>query len=266
MKSQALELINCWSWFQFLPEEAKSRLAEQCRLINVDKGEALYRHNDALTHVYGLISGGVRIYVSSADGSEMTLEEVAAGAWFPHFLAKQEPTNFGNATATNTSTLVAINKKDFLEVGERWPELYRGLYNEFVARGVVTIGRMELLTLHSLNVRIAVYLLRLLVTRGTAKPDNTYYIEPFGSQSEIANRVGGARQRVNSILKEWERKAIISIDRNGLLLKDPNYLVAITADSGFDVEAYLGAWQGGWKSPFHKDSGFSVRLSRSPKT
>lgn len=258
MKSQALDLINCWSWFQFLPDEAKSTLAEQGRLTTVDKGETLYRHNDPLTHVYGLISGGVRIYVASAEGAEMTLEEVAAGAWFPHFHPQPVPTYFGNCSATNSSTLIAISKKDFLDVGEHWPQLYRGLYSEFVARGAVTIGRMELLTLHSLNVRMAVYLLRLLVTRGKAEADNSYYIESFGSQTEIANRVGGARQRVNSILKEWERNGIISIERNGLLLKTPNQLVHIAGESGFDVEAYLGAWQGGWKSPFYKDSGFSV--------
>jgi len=258
MKSQALDLINCWSWFQFLPDDAKSKLAEQCRLTTADKGEVLYRHNDEVTYIYGLISGGVRIYVASADGAEMTLEEVAAGAWFPHFLHQQTHTYYGNCAATNTSTLVAIPKKDFLNIGEEWPQLFRGLYNEFVARGPITIGRMELLTLHSLNVRMAVYLLRLLVTRGSSRTDGSYYIESFGGQTEIANRVGGARQRVNSILKEWERNAIISIERNGLLLIDPNHLVEVASKSGFDLEPYLGAWQGGWKSPFHKDTGFSV--------
>lgn len=258
MKSQALELIHCWTWFKFLPDEAKSHFADACRLMTIDKGATLYRHNDDISYIYGVVSGGFRIYVASPDGEEMTLEDVAAGAWFPHFLPQDTPVYFGNCVSTKTSTVVVISVTDFLAFGEAWPQLYRGLYNEFVARGAVTIGRIELLTFHSLNVRLAVYLLRLLVIRGSAAPGSSYFIESSDNQGEIANRVGGARQRVNGILKEWERSGVICIEKHGLLIQKPEYLLTLARDSGFDVETYLGAWQGGWKSPFQIDSGFSA--------
>lgn len=258
MKSQALDLINRWSWFRYVPEEGKSWFAGHCRLTTVDKAAVVYRHNDEVTHVYGVVTGALRIYVASAAGEEMTLEEVAPGTWFPHFQPQERPTYFGNCSATKAATLVAIAQQDFSRFGELWPQFYRGLYSEFAARGVVTIGRLELLTLHSLNVRLAVYLLRLLVVRGKPEPGGVYFIESTDSQGEIANRVGGARQRINSVLKKWERQSVISIERNGLMINDADFLLKTVRDSGFDVEAYLGAWQGGWKSPFHQGSGLPL--------
>lgn len=256
VKSQALELINRWSWFSHVPDEARRWFAEHCHLETIDRGRDLYLHNDPVTHVYGLLSGSLRIYTASASGQEMTLEELAVGAWFPHFLHKKNPTYYGNCSAMKTSTLVCINVQDFVAFGQRWPTFYQGLYLEFAARGAATIGRLELLTQHSLKVRLAVYLLRLVVVRGSSDPEKGYFVESSDSQEEIANRVGGARQRVNTILKEWERTGTIAIDRDGLTIVDPQVLLGVAKESGFDVDAYLEAWQGGWRSPFYKGSGF----------
>lgn len=256
MKSQALELINCWSWFDYVPSEAKDWLAERCRIMNVDKAAPLYRHGDPVSYVYGVANGAFRIFVASAAGDEMTLEEVAAGAWFPHFLPADHPSYFGNCICVKQSTIIGLSLADFVAFGDKWPGFYRGLYSEFVARGVVTIGRMELLTLHTLNVRMAVYLLRMLVVQGSKRASGVYYIESATSQSEIANRVGGARQRVNTILKDWERLSVIDIERSGIVIRDTQYLAKIVRGSEFDLDAYLSAWQGGWKSPFHDDPDF----------
>ena len=257
-KSQALELINRWNWFAYVPEDAKNWFAEHCLLTSIKKGEDIYLHNDPVHHVYGLISGGLRIYTTSAAGQEMTLEELAVGTWFPHFLHKQNPTYYGNCTASKASTLICIGVNDFLSFGEYWPEFYRGLYVEFTARGAATIGRMELLTQHSLKVRLAVYLLRLVVVRGIKDTGYGYFVESADSQEEIANRVGGARQRVNAILKEWEREGALSIGRDGLTITETRELLEVARASGFDIDAYLEAWQGGWKSPFYKGSGFKA--------
>nr|WP_246864632.1 Crp/Fnr family transcriptional regulator [Spongiibacter thalassae] len=251
-----MELVNRWDWFAFVPEEGKRWFAEHCLLHTVEKGQSLYLHNDPVTHIYGLLSGSLRIYTASASGQEMTLEELAVGSWFPHFMLTDKPSYYGNCTATRVSTLVRIGIDDFMAFGERWPRLYKGLYAEFAARGAATIGRMELLTQHSLKVRLAVYLLRLVVVRGSNGADKGYFVESSDSQEEIANRVGGARQRVNAILKEWERTGTIVIAKNGLTIHNPHVLLAAAKESGFDADAYLEAWQGGWKSPFFKGSGF----------
>ncbi len=257
VKHQALELINRWNWFAHVPDDAKDWFAAHCFLETIDKGQDLYLHNDPVRHVYGLLSGGLRIYTTSASGQEMTLEELAVGAWFPHFLHKDSPTYYGNCTATKTSTLVCITVQDFMNFGECWPEFYRGLYVEFTARGAATIGRMELLTQHSLKVRLAVYLLRLIVVRGSSDSGKSYFVESADSQEEIANRVGGARQRVNAILKEWERTDTLTIGREGLVIAKPHELLEVARESGFDIDAYLDAWQGGWKSPFYQGSDFT---------
>ena len=109
-----------------------------------------------------------------------------------------------------------------------------------------------------LKVRLAVYLLRLVVVRGIKDTGYGYFVESADSQEEIANRVGGARQRVNAILKEWEREGALSIGRDGLTITETRELLEVARASGFDIDAYLEAWQGGWKSPFYKGSGFKA--------
>lgn len=241
------ELINSWKWFAYVPEEARRWLAEQASIRDVAKGKVVYVSGDTVTHIYAVVSGVFRIYLSSPRGDEITLEEVVRGGWFPHVIARQPLTYIGNCVCQQDARVFAISQTAVAEFAQRWPGFYRGLYEEFTARGVVTAGRIELLTLHNLNVRLAVYLLRMARLRGEPEASGVIWVPADDNQAEVGSRVGGTRQRVNTILNAWTKKGLIETHKDGTRILDIHRLTEEAQKTGFDVAEYLAGWHGGWQ-------------------
>ena len=108
-------------------------------------------------------------------------------------------------------------------------------------------GRIELLSLYNLNVRLAVYLLRMARLRGQKEAGGAVWVPAVDSQTEIGARVGGTRQRVNSVLKAWIKKGVIEMHKDGTRILDIERLRTEVERSGFDLAEYLSGWHGGWQ-------------------
>lgn len=241
------ELIRGWRWFDHVPIEAQQWLAAHASLRDFAKGKMVYVSGDPVTSIYAVISGVFRIYLASPRGDEITLEEVVRGGWFPHVITRQPLTYIGNCVCQQDARVYTIPQSAVTEFAQRWPGFYRGLYEEFTARGVVTAGRIELLTLHNLNVRLAVYLLRMARLRGQPEAAGSIWVPADDNQAEVGARVGGTRQRVNTILKAWMKKGLIESHKDGTRILDLPRLTAEAEKSGFDVAEYLAGWHGGWQ-------------------
>lgn len=245
--ASVLDLISGWRWFGYAPPEARRWLADRAAVERVPKGQVLYVSGMPATAVYGVMSGLFRIYVTSTRGDEITLEEVVRGGWFPHMVPSGKPKYIGNCLCLEDSVVVVIPIAVFMEFAARWPELFRGLYHEFIDRMVVILGRIELLSLHNLDVRLAVYLLRMAHLRGVPRGDGSVWVAAHDSQTEIGTRVGGTRQRVNKILKAWSEQGIIELQKDGTRILDVRRLTTEAKRSGFELESYLAGWHGGWQ-------------------
>lgn len=242
-----LELISGWRWFGYAPPEAQRWLAERATVERMAKGQVVYVSGMPATAIYGVMSGLFRIYVTTTSGDEITLEEVVPGGWFPHMVPAEKPKYIGNCVCLEDSTVVAIPIAVLTEFAGRWPGLFRGLYHEFIDRMVVILGRIELLSLHNLDVRLAVYLLRMAHLRGVPGADGSIWVAAHDSQTEIGTRVGGTRQRVNKILKAWSQEGIIELHKDGTRIRDLGRLTTEAKRSGFELESYLAGWHGGWQ-------------------
>ena len=242
-----LDLISGWRWFGYAPPEARRWLADRARVEHVAKGRVLYVSGEPAAAIYGVMAGLFRIYVTSRRGDEITLEEVVRGGWFPHMVPVEKPKYIGNCLCLEDSTVVVIPMDVLTEFAGRWPGLFRGLYHEFIDRMVVILGRIELLSLHNLDVRLAVYLLRMAHLRGVPRDDGSIWVAAHDSQTEIGTRVGGTRQRVNKILKAWSQQGILSLHKDGTRILNMRLLTAEAERSGFDLKSYLAGWHGGWQ-------------------
>jgi CRP-like cAMP-binding protein len=244
---EALKLIQGWKWFAYVPPEGQQWLAERAVLREVEKGRQIYVSGQPVSHIYAVISGVFRIYLASRDGDELTLEEVVRGAWFPHYQPLPKPSYTLNCVCQSEALVAAFPEPAIAEFARRWPGYYQGLYHELTDRAVTTFGRIELLSLHSLTVRLAVYLLRLARLRGQRDAEGATWLAAHESQAEIGARVGGTRQRVNLAMKSWARKGIVEPHKDGIRILDLPRLMAEAKKSGFDVDGYLAGWHGGWQ-------------------
>lgn len=243
----ALRLVRDWKWFAYVPPEGRQWLAERALTRRIEKGRTVYVAGEAVTQVYAVVSGVFRIYMTSYRGDDITLEEVVSGGWFPHFSPLDKPRYAGSCVCQADAVVAAFPLPALLEFARRWPAYYKGLYHELTDRAAVTLGRIELLSLHNLNVRMAVYLLRMAHLRGKPGTDGSIWVEAYESQSELGARIGGTRQRVNSVLKVWAGKGLLELHKDGVRILDLRRLTAEAEKSGFDVKAYLASWHGGWQ-------------------
>lgn len=246
-KQEILDLIHGWTWFAHVPREAREWLADRAVQKRVDKGQVVYVSGDPATQIYGVISGVFRIYMATAAGDEITLEEVVCGSWFPHIVPRDPLTYMANCVCQESADVLVVAQSVISEFATRWPAYYQGLYQEFANRAAVIGGRIELLSLHSLNVRLAVYLLRMLRLRGQPQTDGATWLPAFDSQTEVGSRVGGTRQRVNGIFTAWTRRGLIEPHKDGIRVLDVDALTIEARKSGFDLDSYLAGWHGGWQ-------------------
>ena len=242
-----LELIQGWKWFAYVPPEAQQWLAQRASIAHLARGQFVYSSGDPATQIYAVMGGLFRIYLTTPRGEEITLEEVVSGSWFPHMSPGDKPVYLGNCVCLKDADVAVFSMSVMTEFAQRWPGYYKGLYHEFTDRAVVIFGRIELLSLHNLHVRLAVYLLRMAHLRGEPEPGGSVWVPAADSQTEIGARVGGTRQRVNSVLKAWSQKGLIELHKEGTRILDLPRLMAEAKKSGFEVEQYLAGWHGGWQ-------------------
>jgi len=242
-----VQLMRDWRGFAYVPAEAHQWLAERASFKQFSTGKLVYMSGDPATSLYAVIRGVFRIYLSSQGGDQITLEEVVPGGWFPHIVPADPQRYFANCICQQEATVAAIPIVVVNEFAERWPLYYKGLYREFGDRAGAIAARIELLSLHNLKVRLAVYLLRLAKVRGQAETSGAVWIGAEDSQTEVGSRVGGTRQGVNTILKTWNKRQIIESHKDGVRILDIVRLTAEARSSGFDVQAYLAGYHGGWQ-------------------
>lgn len=242
-----LKTIQGWRWFSHLPPEAHQWLVARASVRQIPKGKTIYAPGDRVQAIYGVIDGAFRIFLRTPKGEELTMEEVVAGGWFSHGMLREPPVYITDCICHQDATVVVIPQAAVAEFAQRWPLFYKGLYEEFTDRAIIVFGKIELLSLHNLNVRLAVYLLRIARLRG--KPDGKGGIMLAGddSQAEVGSRVGGTRQRVNSLLSAWAKRGLLESGKDGIRLLDIPALEAEATKTGFDLAGYLGGWHGGWQ-------------------
>lgn len=230
-----------------MPPEVNEWLADHSRIHRFAKGDHVYRSADPASHIYGVINGVFRIYFTAMSGDEVTGEELVSDSWFPHMVASNKPEYYGNCVCQQDAMVVEVSQAAITEFAERWPGYFKGLYREMTDRGPATIGRIMLLTLHTLNVRLAVYLLRMARIRGVQEENGAIFIAGEVSQTELGARVGGTRQRINSLLMSWVKKGVIELSKEGTRIINIDQLIAEAKKSGFELEEYLAGWHGGWQ-------------------
>lgn len=241
------DLIRSWPWFEYVPPEAHQWLAARAVPKRVSRGEQLFLAGQAAVHIYGVLEGSFRLFIRARNGDEVNVGEAVSGGWFPHLGRKEIETYLHTCSCQQDALVCVIPRTVSDEFGERWPGYFKGLYYETADRGLSVLGRIELLSLHGTDVRLAVYLARMAQLRGVAEPAGRVRIPNDANQTELGARVGGGRQTINTLLQAWVRDGIIEAQKDSLCILDMKRLAAVATQSGFDLDSYLAAWPGIWQ-------------------
>lgn len=215
--------------FSRLSDEELGDLAARIRMRPYRRGEVIFRKDDAGTHLYLVLEGGVKISLPGEFGQEALVAIMRPGDFFGELALFDRSPRSASAVALEDTRAALLAGDDFLAFLERHPSAVRVVL-ETLARTIRRLSdRVEHLTFLDVPSRVAKYLLDLAqagvtqpVVAGADAPPAL--LELSLTQDELAAFVGASRVSVNRVLGDLERRDIVSVRRRRIAIKDPERL------------------------------------------
>jgi CRP/FNR family cyclic AMP-dependent transcriptional regulator len=211
--------IAASSWFKDAPDAVLDKLTENAKIKQVYANSYIWSLGETNTELFGIVTGRVRMYVSSTMGQEFVLVDREQGAWLGEACLLDDIGRLIGARSLTPSDIMTIHRQTMLDVANEWPLLYRNLFHHSV---LTSRGLYELLSgmlLYPLHARVAGRLLALAREHGQ-QVDDGILIDIKVSQSDFARLALGSRQRVNRIFRDWDRRGLVETRNDFLLIRD----------------------------------------------
>ena len=206
-------------WFIDLPEKAQKRLADSARVRTYRKNSYLYTSGEKSSEVYCILSGRVRLLLTSAIGQEYAVTDSEAGAWLGgEFLSGDNPARL-DVQINETAKVLSVPRVLVMELAEQHPQIFQRLFTDYMLRFSGLITLLQAMAFYPLRSRLAGWFLELIENHGE-QADEGVYLDMHLSQNDFAQLSLGSRQRINKILSEWRERGIIELDSNRYLIRD----------------------------------------------
>ena len=213
---QAHRLLGNCTLFGGLSADERAEITGRAHIRSLAAGETVFATGAAGDQMMALLSGTIRISVSSVDGRELLLAIIQPGEVFGELTVLDGKERSADAIAETPCTLAILHRHDVLSFFERnpsaWPKLVDVLCQR-LRRTNVVFAEVALL---QLPVRLAKAMLRLLDLQTGSAPPQPAMIR--FSQRELANMVGGTRESVNRCLRSWHRDGIVQMTEGSIIV------------------------------------------------
>jgi CRP-like cAMP-binding protein len=188
------------------------------RIRTLDAGETVFAIGSPGDQMMALLSGTIRISVSSSRGKELLLAVIQPGEVFGELAVLDGKERSANAVAETACTVAILDRRDILSFFERNPSAWPGLVKVLCQRLRHTDQVFAEVALLELPVRLAKTMLRVLnweADSALAEPAKIRF-----SQRELANMLGGSRESVNKCLRNWQRTGLVRISEGSIVITD----------------------------------------------
>jgi CRP-like cAMP-binding protein len=193
------------------------------------KNGVIFSQGDEGDALFGVVSGRVRISASAPGGREVFLNIMEPGDTFGEIAVMDGLPRTANAVALDTSTMVVIQRADFLPFLEREPRLAIHLMKLMCERLRWTSELVEESAFMDGPARLAKRLLILASLHGRAV--RVGELELRISQAELARFLGISRQIVNQHLSDWRRLGWLELGRTQIVIRNADALRTMIADA-----------------------------------
>lgn len=205
--------------FRDLGADALNQLCRYAKKRTFKRGSTIFAKGDSGQSLFFIISGTVKIGVSSADGRGAIFNMVDAGEMFGEIAVLDGLARTADAIANSDSDLFVIDRKDFLSLLASQPVLATKLIELLCVRLRWISDHVEQVIFPDLSGKLAKALIRLIDRPGAA-PDKKITI----TQQEIGEMLGMSRESVNKQLHEWADRKLVRLQRGSITVIDVDSL------------------------------------------
>ncbi|NEU94744.1 Crp/Fnr family transcriptional regulator [Bradyrhizobium uaiense] len=222
-----LSVLRKHPYFADLEPEAFDQLCRYAKHTTLKRGTTIFSKGDPGTSLIAVISGTVKISISSPDGRNAILNLIEAGEIFGEIALLDGLSRTADATANTNCELFVIDRREFIPFVRSQPTLAMKFIELLCARLRWTSDQVEQVILQDLPGRLASALLRL---SDKHKPQGrTISI----TQQEISEMVGMTRESINKQLRAWATRGWVRLEHGAIVVLKPELLQELV-DAGAD--------------------------------
>jgi CRP/FNR family cyclic AMP-dependent transcriptional regulator len=203
------------SYLGGLPSDVVDPLVAGLMRLDYPSGTTIYRGGDP-PRVLLVISGLIRLYVTSREGREVTIRYGRRSDVLGTPLVVAGPIDVGAMTLEPTSVAV-IDPRRLEDTARRDVRLAYAMAEEMGLRLYDMIQQVSINTFGSVRQRVASHLLDLASTQ--QRPAGT--LEARVTQQELADAVGSVREVVARALRDLRRLGIVATSTDSVVILDP---------------------------------------------
>jgi len=216
VSSSKLSVLRKHPIFADLEPEALDQLCRYAKHATLKRGAAIFSKGDPGNSLIAVISGTVKISISSPDGRSAILNLIGPGEIFGEVAVLDGQARTADATANTNCEIFIIDRRDFLPFVRSQPALAMKFIELLCARLRWTSDQVEQVILQDLPGRLASALLRLTERHGPAHGGRTIAV----TQQELSEMVGMTRESINKQLRAWAARNWVRLEHGAIMVLD----------------------------------------------
>jgi len=227
--SDKLAMLRKHPIFCDLESEAFDQLCRYAKHTTLKRGATLFSKGDPGNSLCAVISGTVKMSISSPDGRSAIFNLIGPGEIFGEIAVLDGQSRTADATANTNCEIFVIDRREFLPFVRSHPELAMKFIELLCAKLRWTSDQVEQVILQNLPGRLASALIRLADKHKLAPGDRTIAV----TQQEISEMVGMTRESINKQLRVWAARKWVRLEHGAIVVLDAEPLLALVeAGSG----------------------------------
>jgi CRP/FNR family cyclic AMP-dependent transcriptional regulator len=224
--SDKLSLLRNHPLFRELEPEVIERLGVYMKRRSVSRGLPIFAKGDPGTGLLGVLSGSVRISVTSADGRDIALNIIRAGEIFGEIALLDGQPRTADAMAMSDCELMVLERREFVPFLRSQPDVMLKLMEILCSRLRRTSAQVQEVTFMGFPIRLAKTLLELVAATESSASTGKVAI----TQREISQIVGRSRESTNKQLRAWVKRGWVKLHWGGITVLKPDKLAEVAAE------------------------------------
>jgi CRP/FNR family transcriptional regulator, cyclic AMP receptor protein len=228
--SSTLSVLRKHPIFSDLDAEALDQLCRYGKHSTLKRGATIVSKGDPGNSMFAVISGTVKISITSADGRSAILNLIGPGEIFGEVAVLDGQARTADATANTSCEIFIIDRREFIPFVKSQPALAMKFIELLCTRLRWTSDQVEQVILQNLPGRLASALIRLTEKYKLAPGGRTIAV----TQQEISEMVGMTRESINKQLRVWADRKWVRLEHGAIVVLDAAQLQAIVEAGGSD--------------------------------
>ncbi|HEU4352756.1 MAG TPA: Crp/Fnr family transcriptional regulator [Burkholderiales bacterium] len=216
--------------FKGLDSYSLRDIAAQCRWIRCSRNEYVMRRGDLGCEVHFVVAGSLRITAAAGRGRRIIFHDIGAGDIFGEHSALDGYERLADVRALRESLIAFMPGEVFRSIVASHGSVRERLLQRLARSARELTERLLELGAQPVPRRIRIELLRLARTAGVDA--NCSRLDPAPTHSEVASRVGTAREQVTRELSRLARQGVLERAGRTLVLRDVAALEFLAAHRG----------------------------------